>query len=89
MISIVHLDAIRHVHETVSATYSTAYLQVSLQELGIVTGAAVIANLFESYLGAVLQGKALWVSNDIVNAIQITLAAVVALLATAYLSACQ
>lgn len=60
---------------------------VTVQEVGIVTAAAVIANLFESYLGAVLQGKALWLSNDIVNGIQITLAAAIALLATAYFGA--
>lgn len=60
-------------------------LQVSLQGLGVVAGAAVIANLFESYLGAALQGKALWMSNDIVNGIQICLAACVALVTTAYL----
>ena len=62
-------------------------LQVTVQEVGVVTAAAVIANLFESYLGAVLQGKALWLSNDIVNGIQITLAAAIALLATAYFGA--
>ena len=60
-------------------------LQVSLQGVGVVVGAAVIANLFESYLGAALQGKALWMSNDIVNGIQICLAACIALVTTAYL----
>ena len=60
-------------------------LQVSMQGVGVVTGAAVIANLFESYLGATLQGKAEWLSNDIVNAIQISLAACIALVTTAYL----
>ena len=60
-------------------------LQVSLQGAGVVAGAAVIANLFESYLGAALQGKALWLSNDIVNGIQICLAACVALVTTMYL----
>lgn len=56
-----------------------------MQGVVVVTGAAVIANLFESYLGAALQGKALWLSNDIVNAIQICLAACIALVTTAYL----
>lgn len=56
-----------------------------MQGVMVVTGAAVIANLFESYLGAALQDKALWLSNDIVNAIQICLAASIALVTTAYL----
>ena len=37
-----------------------------------------MANLFESYLGAASQGRLEWLSNDAVNAIQITLAAAVA-----------
>ena len=45
----------------------------------------MVANLFESYLGAAVQGKALWLSNDIVNGIQITLAASLALVTTACL----
>ena len=60
-------------------------LQVSVQSVAVVAGAAVIANLFESYLGAALQGKALWMSNDIVNGIQICLAACIALVTMAYL----
>ena len=56
-----------------------------MQGVIVVTGAAVVANLFESYLGAALQDKALWLSNDIVNAIQICLAACIALVTTANL----
>ena len=66
-------------------TCNVNVLQVSLQGIGVVAGAAVIANLFESYLGAALQGKALWMSNDIVNGIQICLAACIALVTTSYL----
>lgn len=56
-----------------------------MKSVAVVAGAAVIANLFESYLGAALQGKALWMSNDIVNGIQICVAACIALVTTAYL----
>ena len=60
-------------------------LQVNSYTVGTVAGAAVVANIFESYLGAVLQGSVVWLSNDIVNGIQITLAACLALVTTAYL----
>ncbi len=64
-------------------------LQVTMQGAGVVAAAAIIANLFESFLGAALQGKALWLTNDIVNAIQISLAASIALVTTAYLYTCS
>ena len=41
----------------------------------IVAAASTIANVFESYLGAVVQGNVSWLTNDIVNIIQISLAA--------------
>lgn len=44
----------------------------------ITTASAIVANLFESYLGAVSQGRMDWLSNDAVNAIQITVAAAIA-----------
>lgn len=46
----------------------------------MVAGAATAANLFESFLGAILQGRAgsEWLSNDVVNMIQICLAAALA-----------
>lgn len=56
-----------------------------MQEVGVVAGAAVIANLFESYLGAAIQGKALWMTNDIVNGIQICLAACISLVTMVYI----
>jgi uncharacterized membrane protein len=42
---------------------------------GLVAAAAVIANLAESYLGASAQGRVAWLTNDIVNMLQISLAA--------------
>ena len=60
-----------------------------MQGAGVVAAAAIVANLFESFLGAALQGKALWLTNDIVNAIQISLAASIALVMTAYLYICR
>lgn len=44
-----------------------------------VTGAAALANLFESWLGATAQGKVEWLSNDLVNVLQISLAAALAM----------
>lgn len=45
-------------------------------QAGLVAGSAVAANLFESYLGAAVQGRVSWLTNDLVNVIQICLAAV-------------
>ena len=42
-------------------------------------GAAFAANTAESVLGASLQGRVAWLSNDIVNVLQIVLAAALAL----------
>ena len=53
--------------------------QVDARGAAIVTAAAILANLFESFLGATVQGRIRWLSNDVVNSIQITLAAYVAL----------
>ena len=60
-----------------------------MQGAGVVAAAAIVANLFESFLGAALQGKASWLTNDIVNAIQISIAASIALVITAYLYTCR
>ena len=50
-------------------------------QAGVVAAAATAANLFESFLGAVLQGQkgSEWLSNDVVNMIQICLAAALAI----------
>ena len=42
--------------------------------------AAFIANTAESFVGATLQGRVSWLTNDVVNAMQITFAAAIALL---------
>ncbi|KAL6748616.1 integral membrane protein DUF92-domain-containing protein [Haematococcus lacustris] len=61
--------------------------QVSWEGCLIVAAAAVVANLFESYLGAVVQGRVVWLTNDLVNMIQISVAAGLALAAAAVLRA--
>lgn len=45
----------------------------------IIVIAAFVANLAESFLGALLQGKVDWLTNDVVNIMQISLAAGIAL----------
>jgi uncharacterized membrane protein len=45
----------------------------------ICIAAALVANYFESFLGASVQGGVPWLTNDVVNMIQITLAAALAL----------
>ncbi len=52
-----------------------------MREAGIVAAAAISANLFESFLGAALQGHegSEWLSNDAVNMIQISVAASLAI----------
>lgn len=65
-----------------AAGFSLASLilqQVTSMEALVVVAAASAANLFESYLGAALQGRVPWLTNDVVNMIQISLAAGLAL----------
>lgn len=57
------------------------------QEAAIVALAATVANLFESWLGATVQGRISWLTNDLVNVIQISLAAAIAICARAALLA--
>lgn len=52
-----------------------------LAAAGVVGGAAVVANLAESYLGASVQGRLPWLTNDLVNMLQISLAAALAVAA--------
>jgi uncharacterized membrane protein len=47
---------------------------------GACVAAAFVANTAESVVGATLQGRVAWLTNDVVNALQITLAAACALL---------
>lgn len=56
-------------------------MQVAWKEALIVAAAATAANLFESYLGALVQGQVEWLTNDVVNMIQISLAAAIAIAA--------
>lgn len=49
--------------------------QVHGWEVAVVAAAATVANLMESYIGAVAQGRVGWLTNDAVNVIQICAAA--------------
>eukprot|EP00210_Caulerpa_lentillifera_P004688 g4473.t1 len=53
--------------------------QVSLPGAGIVFLSCVVSNFVESYIGATVQGRLPWLTNDVVNVIQITLAAALAI----------
>ena len=46
--------------------------------MGLVTLAAFGANTMESYIGAGVQGRVSWLTNDAVNVIQISVAAAAA-----------
>ncbi len=52
--------------------------QVDASGAVAITIAAFLANLFESWLGASAQGRVPWLTNDLVNIIQISLAAGIA-----------
>ena len=51
------------------------YLQTSPGGALAVAVASVISNYLESVLGATLQGRITWLTNDVINVIQITLGA--------------
>lgn len=57
----------------------TAALQADIYGVAAITAAAFLANLFESWLGATVQGRLAWLSNDIVNVVQIVVAAALAM----------
>ena len=61
----------------------TPFLFPSLQ-VGAVVAAAVIANWAESVLGACGQGRWPWLNNDLVNMLQICLAAGIAMALNVY-----
>jgi uncharacterized protein (TIGR00297 family) len=52
--------------------------QVDLQGAIVCTLAATVANIIESYIGATSQGSVDWLTNDVVNVIQICIAAAIA-----------
>ena len=56
--------------------------EVSINGTIVIASAAVLANTFESFLGASIQGRPgfKWLTNDLVNMIQITLAAILAMI---------
>ena len=60
------------------AACALALGQVRVVEAGCVVAAAVVANLLESVVGASVQGRAPWLTNDAVNVLQICVAAGVA-----------
>jgi uncharacterized membrane protein len=60
-------------------------MQATQVDVAIITAAAFIANVFESYLGASLQGRVDWLNNDIVNVLQISVAAALAVTGKHYL----
>lgn len=53
--------------------------ELTIHGVAYVTAAAFIANLLESYIGAAVQGKVSWLTNDVVNMLQITVAAALAI----------
>lgn len=58
----------------------TSWTQVDAAGWLAVVVAAFLANTAESFVGATLQGRVQWLTNDVVNALQISLAALLALL---------
>lgn len=62
------------------ALLATSVGQVSVSDALICTAAATIANVLESFIGATTQDNVQWLTNDVVNAIQITIAAALAIL---------
>lgn len=64
----------------VYATLAVLVHQVDLQGAAICTLAATVANAAESYIGATSQGSVPWLTNDVVNVIQICIASVIAAL---------
>ena len=62
----------------VMAGLALALRQVSLRGAALVVLAATVANLVESYIGATVQDRLPWLTNDLVNVVQISLAATLA-----------
>ncbi len=67
------------------ASVALALGQVDATQAAVVAAAATVANLVESVIGAVAQGKVEWLNNDVVNIIQICLAALLAMITVAVL----
>lgn len=59
--------------------------QATGADVAVITAAAFVANVFESYIGAAVQGRVAWLNNDLVNVLQISVAAGLAVAGKAYL----
>ena len=70
----------------VMAGMALALRQVSVRGAAYVILAATVANLVESYIGATVQDRFAWLTNDVVNVIQISLAASLAVALAACLA---
>ncbi|PSC67705.1 integral membrane [Micractinium conductrix] len=53
--------------------------QVDARGAAAVAAASFLANVFESWLGATVQGRVPWLTNDLVNVVQISVAAAAAM----------
>lgn len=53
------------------ALLGAAFKLVSVEHAAAVAFAAALANIGESFVGALLQGKVPWLTNDVVNASQV------------------
>ena len=60
--------------------------QIDARGVAVATACAFASNTFESMLGAVVQDKVEWLTNDVVNAIQICVAAALAVAMSAALT---
>lgn len=58
---------------------------ISIQACGVCIVAAFVANWIESVLGATIQGKFAWATNDAVNVLNITIGSSIALCLAYYL----
>lgn len=56
----------------------------NISGVGAVVVASLVANLLESYIGASVQGKVDWLTNDVVNGLQISVAAALAVTMKVY-----
>jgi uncharacterized protein (TIGR00297 family) len=67
------------------AAVAVAFGQIeNLKDVGAVVVASLVANLLESVLGASVQGKVDWLTNDVVNGFQISIAAAIAIVLKIY-----
>jgi uncharacterized protein (TIGR00297 family) len=79
---------------TLASLMGSALMALLMQQLGLLEGAAawllvvivgLVATLLESVIGAGLQQRCLWLSNELVNALQTLIAALLAMAVAAQL----